>query len=192
MQNTRLVRLALFSLFSLSTMLMANGQLLNGKYIGYEKFPFRYSSGILAVIGKPGNKIIKNEFYYEVTLSISDSFIDISKVPVKFINDRLTKKLVDTTAGGYYHYSGKYESSYFRKQAFIHCHLVSCVYCKKSSHGNLLHNYTYYWADQIGYDLMLSSNTQENMLFKRQKNDCMLPFTKQRSSRLSSSTDDSF
>lgn len=86
---------------------MADGQLLNGKYIGYERFPIRYSSEILSIIGKPDTKIIKNQFYYEVTLCITDSFIAISKIPVKFINDRLTKKLVDTTAGGYYHYSVK-------------------------------------------------------------------------------------
>lgn len=154
MQNTRSVRLALFSLFSLCTVLMVNAQLLNGKYIGYEKIPFHYSSGILAIIGKPDKKIIKNEFYYEVTLTITDSFIDISKVPVKFINDRLTKKVVDTTAGGYYHYSGKYESSYFRKQAFIHCRLVSCVYCKKSSHGILLHYITIPIIGRIKMDMI--------------------------------------
>lgn len=32
------------------------GNIENGKYIGYEKFPFPYASGILAIIGKPERK----------------------------------------------------------------------------------------------------------------------------------------
>lgn len=169
MQNVRSTRLTLLSLLSLCTMLIANGQLLNGKYIGYEKFPLHASAGILAITGNQDKKMIKNEFYYKVKLTITDSFVHIRKVPVKFINDRLTKKIVDTTAGGYYEYSGKYRVSYIKGHAIIYGHIISCVACPEPTHGISIYAYISYSALQNGNDLILSSDNTNNILLKRER-----------------------
>lgn len=77
--------------------------------------------------------------------------------------------MVDTTAGGYYQYALKNIIHNFDGRTLLGVSLIDCKYCAKPSHGIPLYYYTSYWAVQNGYDLILSSEKEENILFKRKK-----------------------
>lgn len=167
MPISRLCSPVLFCLLLLGTLSSLKGQIPKGRYIGYENNPIHFLPPALGLALSKEEKLVKNERYIEVTITISDSAITITKIPVTFINTRLTKKRIDSTAGGYYHYRATMAKNPFG--TFIDGFLTTCKYCQRG--GDALPRYIYatYSVIQDGKDLILSTEREKNILFKKQK-----------------------
>lgn len=163
----RLSSPALFCPLFVGTLSSLQAQIPNGRYIGYENNPIHFLPPALGLAPSKEEKLVRNERYIEVTITISDSAITITKIPVTFMNTRLTKKRIDSTAGGYYHYRAEMAKNPFG--TFISGFLTTCKYCERFGDAIPLYNYADYSVIQEGKNLLLSTEREKNILFKKQK-----------------------
>lgn len=167
MPISRLSSPVLFCLLFLGTLSSLQAQIPNGRYIGYENNPIHFLPPALGLAPSKEEKLVSNERYIEVTIIISDSAITITKIPVTFINNRLTKKRIDSTAGGYYQYRAEMAKTLLG--TFISGFLTTCKYCERFGDALPRYTYTTYSVMQEGKNLLLSKEGEKNILFKKQK-----------------------
>lgn len=137
---------------------------IRGIYVGYEQNPFCYDNSCR--IDHPEKyKLIKNKLYYKVILNFTDSSILITKTPVKFTDDKLNHELIDSTAGGYYSYKAKYS----KYKGYINGYLIDCKYCYKSATAVMRYVDANYKFTKKSKDLILSNDTEKNILFKKRE-----------------------
>lgn len=69
-----------------------------GTYVGYEQNPFCYSNDCIT----NNINLEKNKYYFKITLRITDTQSELSKISVKYI--RRNKQVVDSLRGGFFLY----------------------------------------------------------------------------------------
>ena len=95
----------------------------NGTYVGYEQNPFCYSNDCIS----NNINLEKNKYYYKITLRITDTQSELSKISVKYI--RRNRQVVDSLRGGYF----LYQIDQFNDH--LYGNLVKTKYNKKPGSG---------------------------------------------------------
>lgn len=150
----------ILSCFLLILFIKTFGQnIKNGVYIGYEQNPFCYQSACIKDYNK--TKIVKNQLYYKITLSVDSPNSTLTKVPVIFINKRNQK--VDSTKGGYYNY--KIDISNER----IFGSLWNNKYTNWRSCAKPKFSYTYYKYIIAKNSIILNNDYNKNIVLKKVK-----------------------
>jgi len=91
-----------------------------------------------------------DKWFHEVTIEVlSDNCINISKVPVYFINGY---KFYSESIGGFYFYQSLKVGTYselairheIRGKKYIYGSLTDCTYCRRSTHAIMKYQYCHY------------------------------------------------
>lgn len=162
--------LVLFT-FLLSSFLSFSQNIPKGVYVGYEQNPFCYTQKC-SLIHDTLPKTEKEKWYFKVTLSVTDSIISLSKIPVYFDKNGISN--FDSTAGGYYLYNiatGAGKNRRLISDNFISGNLVNCKYCKPCGSGVCRYIYILYGYRKSGNDIILDSEFEKNILFKKQNSE---------------------
>jgi len=151
-----------------------------GKYVGLEPMysgPFALYPGIdyPKETDTTKNWFHSNKWFHEVTIEVlSDSCINISKVPVYFIKG---KKFYSDSTGGFYIYQcaevwtySEFAPPEIRGKKFISGSITDCQYCRKfptaiPKYANLKYNVD---ITKKG-DLCLWSDEYERIIYKKKE-----------------------
>ena len=124
----------------------------NGTYVGYEQNPFCYSNDCIS----NNVNLEKNKYYYKITLRITDTQSELSKISVKYI--RRNRQVVDSLRGGFF----LYQIDQFNYH--LYGKLVKTNYNRKSGSG--IPRYVRANYDFVKYDegIILSNERNKNIL----------------------------
>jgi hypothetical protein len=142
-------------------------KLSNGYYKGVELISVssdnRYWPGVFTP--NTNSDTANRKWYHKVTISVKGEEAKITKEPYYIENDSTYFSKSD---GGFYYYSGDIDFDKEDKTFNILSSLDSCKFCPRLATATPLYSYESYYIKKKGRKLIVNTNYQKKLTFKKQ------------------------
>lgn len=108
---------------------------------------------------------LNRQWFHQVIITFKGRTATITKEPF-YVKDGTVH--FSDAIGGFYYYKGDVEYEKTDKTFNISCSLSSCKYCPKSATATPLYTYESYEIRRQKRNLLINTNYQKGLLFKRQ------------------------